>query len=116
MLSRNDLKFKLTLVRIVAQHSGGQHAIGSGCSVGSKYMSLEVGYIGKTKRSNQEVRAAAVRAIRKMGVPDDIIRLGLKAMEVAIERHSLGYHYELPPNFWEEHEKDGTLKIIGNPT
>jgi len=35
---------------------------------------LQVGYIGKTKRSNQEVRAAAVRAIRKMGVPDDIIR------------------------------------------
>jgi len=38
-------------------------------------------------------------------------RLGTKAMEVAMERHSLGYRYELPPNFWEEHEKDGTPKI-----
>jgi hypothetical protein len=37
-------------------------------------------------------------------------RLGVKAMEVAIERHSLGYRYELPPNFWEEHNKDGTPK------
>jgi len=31
-------------------------------------------------------------------------------------RHSLGYRYELPPNFWEEHEKDGTPKITGNST
>jgi len=33
-----------------------------------------VGYIGKTKRVDQQVRAAAIRAIRKLGVPDDIIR------------------------------------------
>jgi hypothetical protein len=33
-----------------------------------------VGYIGKTKRVDQQVRAAAIRAIRKLGIPDDIIR------------------------------------------
>ena len=42
LLARNDLKHKLTLVRLVAQHAGTQAAIGTGCNVGSKYMSLEV--------------------------------------------------------------------------
>lgn len=42
LLARNDLKHKLSLVRIVAQHTSNQNAIGTGCLVGSKYMSLEV--------------------------------------------------------------------------
>ena len=68
--------------------------------------------IGKRRRLEQEVRAAAIRAIRKRGVPDDIVRLGVKAMEVAIERHSLGYKYELPPTFYEENG----LNLDGTPT
>jgi HEAT repeat protein len=112
ILARNDVKHKLTLVRTVAINSTGQAAIGAGCDVGAKYMSLEVGYIGKRRRLEQEVRAAAIRAIRKMGVPDDIVRLGVKAMEVAIERHSLGYKYELPPTFYEENG----LNLDGTPT
>ena len=43
LLARNDLKQKLNLVRLVAQYAGTQAAIGTGCNVGSKYMSLEVG-------------------------------------------------------------------------
>ena len=39
-------------------------------------------------------------------------RLGTRAMEVAVERHSLGYRYELTPTFFEEHEKDGTPKFL----
>lgn len=39
-------------------------------------------------------------------------RLGTRAMEVAIERHSLGYRYELTPTYFEEHEKDGTPKML----
>ena len=42
ILARNDLKLKFMLVRIVAQNTAGQIAIGAGCQVGSKYMSLEV--------------------------------------------------------------------------
>ena len=42
LLARNDLKHKLSLIRIVAQHTASQNSIGSGCHVGSKYMSLEV--------------------------------------------------------------------------
>ena len=42
LLARNDLKQKLSLCRIVAQNSSNQDAIGTGCHVGAKYMSLEV--------------------------------------------------------------------------
>jgi|SouAtlMetagenome_1021521.scaffolds.fasta_scaffold110560_1 HEAT repeat protein len=42
LLSRTDLKQKLTLCRIVAQNTANQNAIGTGCSIGAKYMSLEV--------------------------------------------------------------------------
>jgi hypothetical protein len=42
LLARNDLKQKLTLCRIVAQNTSNQEAVGTGCHVGAKYMSLEV--------------------------------------------------------------------------
>lgn len=42
LLARNDLKQKLTLCRIITQNTSNQNAIGTGCNVGAKYMSLEV--------------------------------------------------------------------------
>ena len=52
---------------------------------------------------------ALVRAVIALMI---LKSLGIKAMEVAIERHSLGYRYELTPTFFEDNDlhPDGTPK------
>lgn len=51
--------------------------------------SLEVGYTGMHEKQDFQVRGAAIRCLRKMGVPLEIIQRGAYAIEKAIDRHYL---------------------------
>eukprot|EP00961_Rhodomonas_salina_P043575 585846-Rhodomonas_salina.2 len=64
------------------------------------------------EKQDFQVRGAAIRCLRKMGVPLEIIQRGAYAIEKAIDRHYLGFKYELPPNFFDQAkaEREKALK------
>eukprot|EP00960_Hanusia_phi_P030140 748400-Hanusia_phi.AAC.18 len=102
-LTRQDLQLKLEIISILRKYSSAAQAVTKGFDVGGKYLSLEVGFTGRKDASAHDICAAAFRVLRGLGIPENILKLGANAIEAAVERHAIGFRYELPPNFMNQH-------------
>mmetsp|Transcript_35956 Transcript_35956/g.84495 ORF Transcript_35956/g.84495 Transcript_35956/m.84495 type:complete len:541 (-) Transcript_35956:159-1781(-) len=112
LVGRPDVDLKNSVAKMVDNFSPTLSQLGKGCEIAGKYRSLEVGYTGMHEKQDFQVRGAAIRCLRKMGVPLEIIQRGAYAIEKAIDRHYLGFKYELPPNFFDQAkaEREKALK------
>mmetsp|Transcript_27082 Transcript_27082/g.65901 ORF Transcript_27082/g.65901 Transcript_27082/m.65901 type:complete len:117 (+) Transcript_27082:2334-2684(+) len=61
-------------------------------------------------KNNFEIQQSIIRALSRLGIPLEIIMFGSDAIRACIQRHYLGFGYDLPPTFHEDRAKQAALE------
>jgi len=110
VLDQGDMEQKLKIADMLDQYSNVKTEVVRGLWVGQSYRSFDVGFVGAHTKNNFEIQQSIIRALSRLGIPLEIIMFGSDAIRACIQRHYLGFGYDLPPTFHEDRAKQAALE------